>query len=266
MQVLWATTIFEHNWLTPHPPPQKNASHLVFGTRPDPEWTGRDPWVSAEHVFCFYSYFFFFVIFYSPAASALTVKSGTLKGERHISKNAWMLLVLVELKHGLLVWNILSRLNTKNRQQTLIKHIQKERKVKHLCRFSPPFLLQRNIQSELLCTHKNMCQFFSPNTLFHHASVMWCNSAPGRGRTLTHSRSLYPNMRRAHVCARRRVTSQGVNSVRLAWHRRWPPGPPSSAPCWTLEPSEVVVGALLVLPREVWTCYREGHRAEPAAL
>lgn len=160
MQVLWAMTIFEHNWLTPNPHHRKTLHIWSLALALILSGQAVTPECLQNTFFCFYSYFFCLLFFYSPAASALTVKSGTLKGERHISKNAWMLLVLVELKHELLVWNILSRLNTKNRQQTLIKHIQKERKEKHLCRFSPLFLLQRNIQSELLCAQKNMCGIF----------------------------------------------------------------------------------------------------------
>lgn len=54
-----------------------NNSHPVFGTKPNPEWTGRDPWVSAEHIFVFFLFFFPL----RPAASVLTVKRGTLEGE-----------------------------------------------------------------------------------------------------------------------------------------------------------------------------------------
>lgn len=69
----------------PPPPPQKNASHLVFGTRPDPEWTGRDPWVSAEHVFCFYS-FFFFLLFFIPQKPQHSQWSQELLRERETHK------------------------------------------------------------------------------------------------------------------------------------------------------------------------------------
>lgn len=62
--------------------------------------------------------------------------------------------------------------------------------------FSPCFCF-REISNQNCFAQKITISF--SNTLFHHASVMWCNSAPGRGRTLTHSSSLYPNMRRAHV-------------------------------------------------------------------
>lgn len=94
---------------------------------------------------------------------------------------------------------------------------------------------------------------------FHQAAV--CNtvqhSATQCGRTQSDSDALQLPVDK-HVPSR----LSGCELCEVA-----PPPPrPHPHPAPTGPPSEVVVGVLLVLPREVWTCYRKGHTVEPAAL
>lgn len=59
-----------------------NNSHPVFGTNSNPERTGRDPWVSAEHIFVYF-------LFFLPSAQQPLHSqwSKELLKERHKSKN-----------------------------------------------------------------------------------------------------------------------------------------------------------------------------------
>lgn len=59
-----------------------NNSHPVFGTNSNPERTGRDPWVSAEHIFVFF-------LFFCPSTQQPLHSqwSKELLKERHNSKN-----------------------------------------------------------------------------------------------------------------------------------------------------------------------------------
>lgn len=124
-----------------------NTSHPVFGTNPNPEQTGRDPWVSAEHIFVFFLFFFS-----SPPSSLCTHGEARNSWRRDSKVKTLYALAFVELKHKLLVWDILSRLNTNKR----LNGIQSKH---HLCRFSllsvSTAALHGNIQSELVCTKKD---------------------------------------------------------------------------------------------------------------
>lgn len=140
MQALWTMTdmltIFQQNWLqTPHIR-SLALTPILNGQVVTPECLQNTSLFS----FCFFS---------SPPSSLCTHSEARNSWRRDSKVKTLDALAFVELKHKLLVWDILSRLNTNKRLNGIQSKL-------HLCRFSllsvSTAALHGNIQSELVCT------------------------------------------------------------------------------------------------------------------